>query len=200
MKLPSWRHVFRRGIPALVLLLAACTSAPPSTVVPDLSFDNIAPVTVAADTVQVVDNYRSAMKLPNVEYLFKQPPEEAAHRMLSEKLVAGGGTGRVLRVYIDDGSVTARMLTPDDGILSVFQSAPGIRYHARVALRFELADKAAPDIVLGHVSVVADRDLTLDHGTTPSERDMAFFGMDEKLMKDVGDSLQTIVKGTFGKP
>ncbi|MBI1216038.1 MAG: hypothetical protein GC185_09500 [Alphaproteobacteria bacterium] len=189
----------KNGLFALVFMTAACTSAPPASVVPDLSFDNIPAVNVNAGQVQVVDKYRSPMVLPNVEYLFRQSPEEAAHQLVTEKVLPAGLPDRILKVYIDDASVTAKMLTPDDGLMSLFHSEPGVTYHARVALRFELADRAAPDIIIGHASVVAERDLTMDHAVSPNERNMAFFEMEEKLMKDLGDSLQTIVKGTFGK-
>ena len=167
--------------------------------VPDLSFDNIAPVHVNAGRVRVIDRYRSPMAAPNVEYLFPQPPEAAAHDLIAAKIVPDGVPDRILRVYIDDASVVGKTVSPDDGVMGVFRAAPGMTHHARLSLRFELADRAAPDIVLGHADIVAERDLTLPHGVSPNERNMAFFEMEEHLLKDAGDSLKTVVGGTFGR-
>lgn len=185
---------------AVALLLAGCTAAPPASVVPDLSFSNIAPVMVHAAKVQVVDNFHSPLMLPNVEYLFRQPPDAAVTTMLREKVRADGTQGRILRIYVDDAAVKAKVLTQDDGIFGVLKPEPGVRYAAHVALRFELVQADAPDIVIGRARIVSDRTLTLAHGVTPQERDMAFFEMDEALMRDIGANLQTTVKKTFGAP
>ena len=127
----------------------------------------------------------------------KQPPESAVQELLKKQLVAAGPSG-LLRIIIDDASVTGEKLKVTEGMTGMFTNEPAERYHARIALRFESASDDAPDITRAHAEVSADRTKTVMKDASPAERDTAFYRLDEELMDDVSHGLQTVVKSTFG--
>jgi hypothetical protein len=181
-----------------VILLAACTDAPPASVPPDLNFANLQPIQVNAASVDVVDNYKPPLQDPNIEHTFRLPTYVAAERLLRHQLVAAG-TEHTLRAIIEDASVIRSELPQDKGFMSYFTSQQTERLQAKVLVRFELVDPKAPDIVLGHAEVVARREKTLTEGMSPAERDQAYFNLTEDTMDEVNDGLKSIVQGTFGK-
>ena len=179
-----------------VVLLAACTDGPPISTTPDLTFDHLSPIAINAAGVDVVDNYKPPLKDPNVEHTFHLPPYIAAERLLRHQLNPVGTQNR-LRAMIVDASVV-RVDVPDDhGIVGYF-TPHQVRLKATMVVRFELFDSKAPDIVLGQADVVANREKTISDDISPAERDQAYFELDEKLMDNLNEGLNSIVKNTFG--
>lgn len=181
---------------AFAALLTACTDSPPETQVPRLTFDQYKPIMLNVAKLEIVDKFHADG--PNhVELLMKQPPEEAVQELLKKQLVAGGPS-KVMRVIIDDASVTGEKLKVTNGMVGMFTSEPGERYHATVDLRFEVAEADAPDIVTHRANVHAERSVEVMKDASPAERDMAFFHLDEQLMADVSNELQTQIRTIFG--
>ena len=184
----------------IAALLAGCTDAPPVVQVPLLSFDQYKPILLNVARIDVIDKFRVAdapSSLKHVELLMKQPPEQALQELVKKQLVAAGPS-RVMRVIIEDASVTGEKLPVTEGFAGLFQNEPSERYHATIALRFEIAENDAPDIVIGNARVTADRTQTVMKDASPAQRDMAFFHLDEQLMADVSHGLQTVVRSSFG--
>lgn len=183
--------------PALVALaLAACAMPDPATT-PDLSLAGVQPVRLNVAAIEIAEAYRAPMGPPNVDHLFKTPPAAATRALLGHALVAAGPMN-TLRAVIEDASVVNEDLPVDNSALGKFKREPSNIYRARVAVRFELFDPAAPDIVLGRAEVTATRNRTLMKGDTLAERDRAAYEMTRDLMQDVASGINTIVKNTFG--
>lgn len=104
----------------------------------------------------------------------------------------------MLRVVIEDASVIEKSLKTTPGVEGFFKKEPAVTYDARMVLRFEMVDEAAPDVILGHARVEASRSRTLLEGLSPADRDRAFFALTEDLMTDVSRGMQTTVRNTFG--
>lgn len=189
-----------RNVLALIaaLFLTACVEGPPISTPPDMTFANLQPIQVNAAALEVVDNYKPPLREPNIEHTFRLPTYTALSRLLNHQLVPAGGAN-TLRAIIDDASVTRTALPQDKGIESYFTQQPTDRLQAKVLVRFELVDPKAPDIVLGHASVVAHREKTLSEGMSPAERDQAYFTLTEDIMNEVNGGLKSIVQNTFGK-
>jgi hypothetical protein len=181
-----------------VLLLTACVDTPPGPALPDLDFARVAPVALDVEKIEVTDAYAQPMKPPNVEHLFRVPPDVAVKRLLEKALVASGAS-HTLRVTIDNAAVLDQELPVTEGVMGTFRREPSDIYKATVSLRFELVDPAAPDIVIGHAEIVARRNVTLLRGDSPAERDRAAFNLTKALMDDVAEGLKTTVRETFGK-
>jgi hypothetical protein len=178
------------------LFLASCTSDTAQTV-PDLNYTNVPPISLNVAKIEVRDDYVPPMRPPNVDHLFRQPPDVTVRDLLDHALIPSGGP-KTLRVIIEDASVIDRKLPDGGGVLDAITPRPSDRYDAHMALRFELFDPAAPDIITGHASVIAQRSTTLMNNFSPADRDRAAFNLTESLMRDVQDGLRTTVRNTFG--
>ena len=181
------------------LLLAGCVEGPPSGNAPDLTFANFTPVNLNVASIEVRNDYKPPMREPNVEHLFKTPPYTSAENLVRKQIVAAG-TEHILRVVIEEASVVREELPVTKGFWGKLTEEPSERLKAKVSLRFELVDVAAPDIILGHAEVLAKRNKMLMEGISLADRDRAYFSLTEDLMDDLNDGLMTVVKNTFGTP
>jgi hypothetical protein len=182
---------------ALMIGLSGCTDGPPTSAPPDLSFANYQPITLDVGQVEVIDNYKPPMKEPYIEHTFRTSPAQATEKLVRHQLAAAGGE-KMLRAIIEDASVTHEELPVEKGITGVFMREPAEKLKARVLLRFELVNPAAPDIIIGHADVIAKREKTLQEDVSPAERDHAYFMMTKDLMDDLNDGMRSTVKNTFG--
>ena len=183
---------------AALLSLSACFASSVRDEWPPLSYQAVQPVTVSSARLDIVDAYRPPLGAPNVEHLFRVSPSQAAQELVRRQVVPGGQT-HLLRVVVEDASVRRKTLEPKKGVLGLFSSDPDEQFDARVALRFEMADEAAPDIVLGRASVVATRERTLNGGATLAEREKAYHGIVQSLIDDMAQEIGRTVGGSIGK-
>lgn len=185
---------------AVLLTVAACTSAPPMTLTqPDLTFAQMQNIPLAVARIEVVDHYKPPMAGKNIEHEFATPPAAAARNLIESTLQAKGDR-QILRVLIDDASVRMDKLPVRTDLAGVFTREPSERYVARVALRFELVNEDAPDIIVGRANVSSDRTSTLAENASLSDRDQAYVALTEALMRDLYEGLSTTVRGNFGLP
>lgn len=180
----------------IALALSACTLPDPATA-PDLSLEGVRPVRLNVAAIEIVEAYRPPMGPPNVDHLFRTPPAAATRALLDRALVAAGPVN-TLRAVIEDASVINEDLPVDDSALGKFKREPSNIHRARVSVRFELYDPAAPDIPLGRAEVTATRNRTMLKGDSLAERDRAAYEMTRDLMQDIASGINTIVKNTFG--
>lgn len=180
------------------LALTACVNGVPGEVKPvDLTFPQFAPVQVNVAKVEVYDNFNPSAAAGHIEHEFPTAPDQAAKALLESKLQAGG-SGQILRAYIDDASVISEKQPLSDGLASTFTRETSEIYRAHMAVRFELADTAAPDIVIGRANVTSDRTTSILENTSLADRDRAAVNLTNTLMGDVYAGLKGTVNDTFG--
>lgn len=185
---------------AASLSLSGCMTSPPMSMAqPDLTFAQYQGIPVNVAKVEVFNQYTPPMDGRHVESEFQTPPATAAENLAKAKLLATG-TANILRVYIDEASVVMQKLPKDTGFMSTFVRQPSERYAARVALRFELVDATAPDIVIGRANISSDRTTTILENTSLADRDQAYLDLTEALMKDIYDGFVSTVQPNFGVP
>lgn len=186
------------AVPALCLAIAlsACVSNIDDAW-PGISYQAAAPVTVNAGRIEIFNSYNAPMAAPNVEHMFRMTPSAAAQELARRQISAAGGS-RVLRVIVDDASVRQTILPKEQGVIGMVQRDPEEKFDARVALRFELVDEAAPDIIVGRANVVATRERTVKGGMTLAERDKAYYDLTQTLVNDLAQGIGTTVQNTFG--
>lgn len=182
----------------LALTLSGCFSSELRDEWPAFTYNTATPVTVDAMRLDIVDVYRPPMGAPHVDHLFKITPSRAAQGLARHQIIPSGD-GRVLRMIVDDASVRRSTLPPKEGVVGLFSSEPEEKFDARVALRFELVDELAPDIIRGRASVVATRERTLKGNATLAEREVAYHAIVQALVDDLAQGIGTTVGGTFGK-
>ena len=184
---------------AAVLMLSGCLTSNVTNEWPDIAYGKSPAVRVNAARLDIQDVYRAPMGAPNVDHLFKVTPSMAAQTLASRQVIPVGGQN-VMRVIVEDASVRRSTLPPKEGVLGLLPTEPDEQFDARVALRFELADEAAPDIVTGRASVVATRQRTLTGGATLAQREKAYHDIVQALVDDLSQGILTTVGGTFGQP
>ncbi len=185
---------------ALALSLSACTSAPPMTLSqPELTFAQMQEIPLAVAKIEIYDEYKAPLGGVNVEHEFATPPAVATRSLIGDKLKAAGDR-RVLRVFIDDASVKAEKLAVRGDFAGLFTREPSERFIGRVALRFELVNEDAPDIVIGRANVSSDRTSTLYENASLADRDGVYMALTEALMRDLYEGFSTTVRGNFGMP
>ena len=185
---------------ALTVSVAACTSAPPMTLTqPDLTFAQMQEISLAVAKIEVYDEYKSPMGGTNIEHEFATPPSAAAHNLIQNKLKATGDR-QILRVFIDDASVRSQKLPVRTDFQGFFTREVSERFVGRVALRFELVNEDAPDIVIGRANVSSDRTSSLVENASLADRDVVYTALTEALMRDLYEGFATTVRGNFGSP
>jgi hypothetical protein len=180
-----------------VSLLASCQNAPPDSQTPQLVFDTLPQISMNVARIEIVDGYQPPMKAPNVDHLFKQPPRDVARRVLEKQLVANG-SNHTLRVIIEDASVIKKDLPVSQGFTGFFSNEESEEYNSRVSLKFQLIADDTADRVVADAFVLSERTQTLLEDSSPAERDMAFFTLDENIMQDLRKGIEGSVKRTFG--
>lgn len=182
---------------AAIALLAGCQNAPPDTQTPQLVFDTLPVINMNVARIEIVDGYQPPMKAPNVDHLFKQPPREVARRVLEKQLVANGSVN-TLRVTIEDASVVKKDLRVTQGFAGFFNNEQSEEYSSRVHLKFDLLSDENGGNVVADAFVTSERSQTLLEDSSPADRDMAFFNLDEEIMKDLRHGIEGTVRRTFG--
>lgn len=185
---------------ALSVSVAACTSAPPMTLTqPDLTFAQMQEIPLAVAKIEIYDEYKQPMGGTNIEHEFATPPAAATRNLIQSKLKAAGDR-QILRVFIDDASVRAQKLPVRTDFEGFFTREVSERFIGRVALRFELVNEDAPDIVIGRANVSSDRTSSLVENASLADRDVVYTALTEALMRDLYEGFATTVRGNFGTP
>lgn len=182
---------------ATIAMLAGCQNAPPDTQTPQLVFDTLPPINMNVARIEIIDGYQPPMRAPNVDHLFKQPPREVARRVLEKQLVANGSVN-TLRVTIEDASVVKKDLRVSQGFTGFFTNEQSEEYSSRVHLKFDLLSDENPGSIMADAFVTSERSQTLLEDSSPADRDMAFFNLDEEIMKDLRHGIEGTVRRTFG--
>ncbi len=190
----------RTGIIAVAVcaLLSGCQDAPPQSATPQLTLAQIQPIRLNVGKIDVSSKYVPPMRDPNVDHLFQQTPQQVTEALIDKQLVPSGGD-QTLRAIITDASVVKQTFKGDSGITGLIAPQPSEKYHARVAVRFELVNNDAPDVVLAHAEVSTEREKTLYEDASLSDRDAAFFALDEAIVNDLSGQFNTTVRNSFGQ-
>jgi hypothetical protein len=187
------------AVPALCLSLAlsGCYTSY-SDEVPGISYQTATPVKVTAGRIDISNAYNATMSVPYVEHTFRVTPAAAVQELVRRQIVATEGNTQVLRVIVEDASVRQSTLPKPEGVIGMVQRAPDEKFDSRIALRFELAEEAAPDVIIGRAQVVATRERILKGGATLAERDREYQDLTQALVNDLAQGIATTVQNTFG--
>ena len=178
------------------LAVSACEVAPPQQRLPQLTFAHLQPYQIDVGRVEVVNEYQSPMRDPNVEHVMPVSPEAAVKRWVQDRLQPVGTTGAV-RVVIRDGSVVEVPLKTDKGVTGLFKEQQAERYDATLALLVQVLDER--NLPRAEIIARTQRSRTVPEGTTLNERDRVWFGMVEDMMNDLNGQLEGLIPQYFGQ-
>ena len=134
------RLTFARWFFVLVgLMVAACSSTVTREPIPALTYGHLPPIEVLVARIEVIDEYQSPLREPNVEHTFPTPPAAAFRRWVEDRL-RGVGQNNTLRVTIIDASALRVPLPATEGIEGLFTTDQVERIDATVEVLLEIVD------------------------------------------------------------
>ena len=171
-------------VPVLALLLAAtgCETPAPEPVFPDLTFAHLTPIGIDVSTIEVIENYVSPMRAPNVEHEFPVSPGKATLYWTKRRFRATGSVRRG-QVIIQDASVTATPLNVKKGVTGLFSNEQSVRYDARIQVRIEVTSPVGGRSSFATATVKRSR--TAAEEISLNERHQLFFDLVSALLEDL---------------
>jgi hypothetical protein len=177
------------------LTLAACTTPPPQSRFPEITFKHLSPIQLDVREVVVTDEYKAPGIPPNVEHLFPVRPATAAMAWGRDRLVAAGRTGRTLRYIVRDASATETPLKTKKGLTGVLTDDQSERYELRIAVELQIVgDDGRTE---GTVNAQVERSTTVPEDSKLSEREKVWFKLTEDAMKELDAQLDKTIKSVF---
>ncbi len=174
---------------------ASCETLPQTQTFPELTFGYIKPLRLNVDALEIVSEYSSPMKAPNVEHLFPTPPGKALRRWAADRLQLAGTSG-LARFVIVDASATETALKVGSSLADKFTNEQSRLYTATVEVRLEVSD--ARNLRKGFASAKVSRSKTLPEGATINEKERLWFDLTEALMKDFNAELDKNIRKFLG--
>lgn len=180
----NWRAPMRRLKPALlamIVALAACKSnPPPRPELRDLGFSRAAPLLLSAESIELVEQYKSPGKAPNVEQDFDVTPASAVREWVAARLRADGTPG-VARVLLLDARVVREELPLTTGIKDLLANEQKYRYQGRIHIRIDLQPATASQGP-AHVEAESTGMFTVPEGVTVQNLELEMFDMVQRMI------------------
>ena len=191
------RHLRLAAVVLAALSASACQNTkPPMQKLPEISFANLRPFNLDVGQLEIVSEYVSPGRSPNVEHLMPVSPEGAAQRWAQDRLKPMGRSG-FARVVIKDARVIEVPLAVDKGFTGAFKKEQEMRYDARLDVAVQILD--ARNMVVGEAVAAATRSRTVPEGMTLNERDRILYDISESLAKDIDQQMNQLIPNYFGR-
>ena len=170
----------------LASLLGACSDndAPASAA---LNFTRYQPIYMSVSNIEVVEEYKSPMRAPNVEHQMPYSPADAMQIWVKDRLRAAGGP-HTMQVIIKDASVIEKEKPKQEGVAGLLTLKVDHQYTARLEVEMRIYGDAAMSVA--SINVVASRNMTLGAVLTANRRDERFRAMIQEMMTATNAELE----------
>ncbi|MBI3446716.1 MAG: hypothetical protein HY055_15480 [Magnetospirillum sp.] len=191
------RHLRLVVVVAAALAASACQNTkPPMQKLPEISFANLRPFQLDVGQLEIVSEYVSPGRSPNIEHLMPVSPEGAAQRWAQDRLRPVGKSGTA-RVVIKDAKVVEVPLAIDKGLSGAFKKEQELRYDAALDVAVQILDQR--HMVVGETVARATRSRTVPEGLTLNERDRVLYDISESLAKDIDQQMAQLIGNYLGR-
>lgn len=181
------------AVAAALLSLGACQMAsPPQPNFPDLTFAHLPKLRLDVAQIEVIDEYVSPAKPPNVEHLFPTRPAAVAERWGRDRLEAVGAAGRA-RVLVKRASVVEVPLEQSKGIRGLLTTDQSERYDAVIEIVVQVEGPKGR----GSVASSATRSRSVPENVSLNDRERMWFEMTEEMMSDLNTALEARIREAF---
>lgn len=177
----------KRLLPLLLLLLPACIDLSVPAGGPAPSFKRYQPIYMNVSGIEVLEEYKSPMRAPNVEHTMVYSPADAMQIWVKQRLRAAGGD-KTMQVIIKDASVIGKARANAGGFFGYFSSAPDHDYNARLEVEMRIYGDAA--LSEASINVVATRTLEMNQNAGARARDQKFRAMIDEMMTTVNAEME----------
>ena len=179
------------------LTLVACQEPPAPSGPNGISFGNKPPLRLNVAAINVVENYRPSMKLPNVEHTLPTPPIVALKQWAGQRFVAAGAQG-ALEITVEDASVVETPLAKKDGLTGFFTDDQEARYDAHIKITLRLYD-GVNTISVAEANAEVARWRTINEKATVTQREALFNGMLQEMMLHLDSESEARIRQYFGR-
>lgn len=193
------RHLSLMVAIVAALAATACSNTkPPIQKLPEISFANRGTFSLNVAELEIVSDYVSPRRPPNIEHTMPVSPGSAMERWALDRLrPVGRPNSGYARLVIKDASVTETRLATDTGLSGAFKTEQELRYDASLQVTIEIQD--ARHMTLGSVDASAARSRTVPEGLTVNERERIFYDLSESLAQEIDQKMSTLIPGYFGR-
>ena len=168
------------------LFLSACATPAPLPV-QNISFTNYPAINIDVASIEVVEEYKSPLRTPNVEHLMPYSPA-AAMKIWSKDRLKATGSAKLLQVAIIDAPVTVTDLPKTQGINGLFTNDQDKRYDARLEVELRIYGDSA--LSEASTNVVVTRSITIAENASVNVRKAAYNQLIFDLMKMLNEKLE----------
>jgi len=179
------------GSVLISIILFGCETPPAQKPLPVLSFAGSAPILLDVAQIEIHKNYKSPLKLPNVDHEMPLNLQDATESWAKERLKAVGRTGTA-RFIITQASVVETKLKQTEGIKGVFTTDQGERYDGILSVQMEVSGGIARGTAAARAGVRASR--TVREDATLAERERKWFDMTEAMLNELDKTLETQIR------
>ena len=151
----------------LILELTACGKSLPQPKYHELRFDHLPVIKLDIAKIEIVEKYRSPLRLPNVEHELPAAPATIMRNWANDRLHANGANG-IARFIIINASVKVEALTNKKDIKAAFTIDQSARYRARLSAKLEVEN--AGGLGQGFASAMSNRQRTMPEAVSVNER------------------------------
>lgn len=179
------------GMIVMVGLLTACAQTAVQPVQPTLNFSQSAPFVFNARAVEVIDEYRPPLTPNHIERTMPMSPAEGINIWASQRLRANGVGDVVVRVIIENASVTETELPKKGGATGLVGVQRDKMYDGALKIRIEVGSLTTPQ--WGNVSAETRFSRSVLTDATLNERDQAKLEVTETLVRQMDLSLESSI-------
>jgi hypothetical protein len=176
--------------------VAACENKPPVQRLPEISFADKRPIMLDVGQLEIISEYHSPARAPNVEHIMPVSPEAAAVRWAKDRLKPMGRSG-FARVVIKDAAVVQQKLQTDKGFTGLFKEEQAERYDGSLDVAVQILDER--HMPVADIVARATRSRTLPEGITINERDRALYEISEAMIKDIDGQMDGLIKSYLAR-
>ncbi len=181
---------------ACALALGACETKPPVQRLPEISFADKRPFMLDVGQLEIVPEYVSPAKRPNIEHLMPVSPENATVRWAQDRLRPVGRTGYA-RVVIKDARVVEVPLKTDKGFTGMFKEQQAERFDGSLDVAIQILDER--HMPIADVVARATRTKTLSEGASLNERDRVLYEITESMIRDIDTQMEGLIRTYLGR-
>jgi len=151
----------------LILSLTACEKSLPQHNFSELRFDHLPVIKLDIAKIEIVEKYRSPLRLPNVEHELPIAPATIIRNWVNDRLRANGKNG-IARFIILDASVKVKALTKRNDLAESFTIDQSARYRAQISAKLEVEN--AGGLNRGFATAISSRQRTMPEALSINER------------------------------
>ncbi len=176
---------------AAMVALAGCENSPPIQKLPEISFTNKRTIQLDVGQLEIVPEYSSPGRAPNVEHLMPVSPEGATVRWAQDRLRPMGRSG-FARVVIKDAKVIEVPLQTEKGLTGMFKDQQAARFDGSLDVAIQILDDR--HMPVADVVARATRTKTVSEEASLNERDRVLYEITESLIRDVDSQMDGLIK------